>query len=267
MITAIDVGATKTLIAQFSSSHNPVHEVRFETSQDPILFLHELKSHLLKFNDISVIVIGVPGIVSSAGEIIKCGNLNWQNLALKAELAKIYDCPIFIENDANLAALSEINLLKPLPLLGLYLTISTGIGGGIIVGGKLLPGLKQSEPGHIVLKKGFAWAEWEDFASGSAIKKRFNKLARDIESNDEWEIIAENLVEGLCALIPVLQPQIIVFGGGVGKYFHKYEHLLNEKLSRRLPKYINRPKFSEAKHPEEAVLYGCYYYAQHQTQI
>ncbi|HSE29921.1 MAG TPA: ROK family protein [Candidatus Saccharimonadales bacterium] len=267
MVTAIDIGATKTLIAQFDASMNPTHEIRFETNQDSLIFLNELKSHLLKFSHVSVIVAGVPGIVSHDGVILKCGNLPWKNFNLAAELSNIYDCPVFIENDASLAALSEVNLLKPIPVTGLYLTISTGIGGGIIVGGRLLDGLKQSEPGHILIKRDGLWSEWEDFASGSAIKKQFGKLARDIESDEDWQLITENIAEGLYALIPVLQPNVIIFGGGVGKYFDRFEHMLTEKLSKNLPEYISRPKLTEAKHPDEAVLYGCYYYAQHQIQV
>lgn len=267
MITAIDIGGTKTLIAQFGASKEPVHEIRFETNKDQLIFLNELKAHLLKFSNISVITAGVPGIVYN-GVVLRCGNLPWKNFDLKSELKKIYvDCPIFIENDASLAALSEVNLLKPVPAVGLYLTISTGIGGGIVVGGRLLDGLKQSEPGHILIKHGDTWAEWEDFASGSAIKNQYNKLARDINNIEEWQAISENFTEGLCAIVPVLQPNVIVFGGSVGQYFEKFQHLLQEQLDQRLPKYISRPKLVEAKHPDEAVLYGCYYYAQHQTQV
>ncbi|MGH7196189.1 MAG: ROK family protein [Candidatus Saccharimonadales bacterium] len=264
MITAVDVGGTKTLIAQFDKALQPVNELRFATSADPAEFLQELTRQLEQFNSISALSIGVPGVVDDKGTIVRCGNLPWHNLPLKRLLTEHYNCPIYIENDANLAGLAEINALPKTPPLGVYITLGTGIGSGIYVQGRLLPALSPSEAGHMIFWHEDKWQEWEDFASGKAIKQHFNKMAKELHEPQEWQWVAEHLAIGLGAIIPMLQPSVIVFGGGVSTQFEQFQHLLQEQLKRRIPHYISQPELRKAKHPEEAVLYGCYYYATHQ---
>lgn len=263
MITAIDIGATKTLIAQFDATLRPVNEVRFETTQNQVEFFHDLMTHLGRFKDISTIAVGVPGILNDQGVILRCANLPWKQFDLKRVLAQQFRCPVLIDNDARLAGLAEINAISPLPPLGLYLTISTGIGGGVISNGRIINELK-SEPGHMLLNFEGKWQDWEDFASGSAIKEHFGTYAKNLTTAEQWQEVASRLSLGLAALIPVLQPNVIVFGGGVGQYCDKFVPFIFEQLKTKLPSYISIPSLVGAQHPQEAVLYGCYYYAKHQ---
>lgn len=264
MITAVDVGATKTLIAQFSRGKEPINELRFLTPRDSATFLDVLRHHLQQFSDISVLSIGVPGVVSTNGVIERCGVLPWTNFPLKARLSRVYPaCPIHIENDAKMAALAEVNSLSPLPQLGLYITVSTGIGMGIVVNGKLLDAFKQSEPGHMTFLYEGTWQTWQTMASGSNMLKHFGKYAREF-NDQEWQWAVERLTIGLAALIPALQPEVIIFGGSVGDFFTKFGSMLKVQLRKKLPAFVPIPQLKEAQHPTEAVLYGCYYYASHQ---
>jgi glucokinase len=63
------------------------------------------------------------------------------------------------------------------------------------------------------------------------------------------------------AVIPILQPDIIIIGGSMGTYFDKYSKHLLGLLKEKLPAITPCPKFVQAKYPELAVIYGCYYYA------
>lgn len=263
MITAIDIGATKTLIAQFGKTLQPVHEERFETSQDQVEFFNHLMERLQRLTDISTIVVGIAGTLNDKNVIVDCANIAWKNFDLRRALFQQFRCPVLLENDARLAALAEINALRPLPKLGLYLTISTGIGGSVVLNGKLI-GALHNEPGHMMFNFEGQWQAWEDFASGSAFKQHFGHFAQDITNNNEWQEIGSRLSIGLGAVIPTLQPEIIVLGGGVGQYCDNYSHFITEQLRKRLPDFIAIPPIVTAKHPTEAVLYGCYYYAQHQ---
>lgn len=262
MITAVDIGATKTLVAQFDKTLQPINEIRFETPKDQIDFFHQLVETLKRFSQITTIVIGAPGIIGTNGVILRCGNLPWKNFDLRQVIHQQFRCPVFIENDARLAGLAEVNFVNPLPSLGLYLTISTGIGSGVILNGRIIEGLR-SEPGHMVFSFDGNWQVWEDFASGSAIKEHFGRFAKDITDPGDWQEIARRLSVGLSALIPALQPNVIIFGGGVGQYIDSFDHFLTEQLTKRLPSFITLPPIVGAKHPQEAVLYGCYHYAQH----
>ena len=103
--------------------------------------------------------------------------------------------------------------------------------------------------------------EWEQFASGKAIYKHFGKYARDITEKSSWDAIADRISRGFLATIPILQPEVIVIGGSIGTYFPHYAKELDRILDTKLPTHIPTPKLSQAVHPEEAVIYGCYYYA------
>jgi predicted NBD/HSP70 family sugar kinase len=260
MITAVDVGATKVLVAQFGASGRPMGTTRFPTPQKAHDFLEQLFEHLDNLDDISTVVMGVPGIVNTDGVLVRCGNLPWKNVAIKQLLQQRYNVPVHIENDAKLAALAEITSLPTVPHLGVYITVSTGIGGGIIINGAIPPSLRNSEPGHMRLNYAGEWLKWQEFASGTALVKHFGKEAHDFTRETEWAEVAERLSRGLCALIPTLQPDVIVFGGGVGNYFEHFDDLLEEKLAVLEP-YTKIPKLRKARHANEAVLYGCHHYA------
>lgn len=264
MITAVDVGATKVLVAQFGPDGKPQNEVRFPTPPDITDFLTILHEQLAQYSAITSIVMGVPGIITADGVIVRCSNLPWRNFAMKELLSNHYGVPVQIENDAKLAGLAEVNHISPLPQLGLYLTVSTGIGDGIIVNGRIHPALRTSEPGHIRLHFNGEWQQWQHFASGSALVEHFGKEAHQFSREAEWREVADRLSRGLFALIPVLQPDVIIFGGSVGAYFEHFDDILLEKLQPITP-FITIPRLLKAQHPHEAVLYGCYYHATHQN--
>lgn len=262
MITAVDVGATKTLIAQFKDSTTPINRVRFETPQLAPHFIKILNYHLTKLDNITALSIGLAGQISNDGSTIAyCGNLPWRNVPLKKMLTEQYHCPVYLQNDAVMAGLGEINALPTVPNVGYYLSLGTGIGGAVIVDGQLIPALTHGEAGHMPLKTADGWKEWEDIASGSAIVKQFGKLAKDITSAQEWQWVAENLAHGLGPIITTLQPNVIVIGGGVGRYFDNFQGYLAKKLRRHLPEFIAIPHLVRAQHADDAVLYGCYYHA------
>lgn len=264
MITAVDVGATKTLVAQFKKGvMQPLNELRFATPHNPQEFMDELAHHLGTYTELGSITIAVPGIVDDAGIVLRCGRLPWKNVPLKTYLEQTYHVPVGIENDAKLAALAEVNSLPSIPKMGLYITVSTGIGTGIVTHGKLDPALRNSEAGHMHLDFRGKRQTWQDFASGYAIVSHFGKRAEEITAIKDWQEITERLKIGLGALLPAIQPDVVIFGGGVGGSFNKFGHMLTESLREELEPYIKVPDLRQAQHPQEAVIYGCYYYATH----
>lgn len=267
MIVAVDIGGTKTLVASFIDGLHVANEERFPTPQDEHEFITMLGATLQNFGteNADAICVAVPGIIDENGVVLRCGNLPWTNFPLKQRLAENFSCPIYINNDAKLAGLAETHSLAQIPPLSVYVTVSTGIGTGIIVDGRLLQPLAGSEGGHMLLQTPTGFQEWEDFASGKAIYESHGKLARDIQDPHEWHNIVENLALGFQTLIPLLQPNIIIIGGSVGRYFDRFGPLLLETLKSRMPAFIPIPPIVQAQHPDEAVVYGCYYYATHQV--
>lgn len=269
MIIAVDIGGTKTLVASFHGERSVTNEERFPTPKNEHEFLIHLKVALERFDakNAQAICVAAPGIIEDDGTILRCSNLPWKNFELQMLLSQEYSCPVYINNDAKLAGLAETHSLEQIPRMAVYITVSTGIGTGIITHGKLDAALRNSEGGHMVLQGPDGPMPWEKFASGHAIREHFGKKAVDIHDSAEWRDIVERLAVGFEALIPLLQPQVIIVGGSVGTYFERFGHLLGEVLQRRIPEYIDMPQIVQAQHPQEAVLYGCYYYATHQQGI
>jgi glucokinase len=264
MIIAVDTGGTKTLVASFNKKGVLGNQVKFPTPQDKTEYIKALKATLAENyagQTVDAIVVAIPGVIKK-GVVVWCGNLPWTNFNVAAELAGIFgDTPVYIENDAKLAGLSETRFLKTIPAQSLYVTISTGIGTGIIAYGHIDPALHNSEGGHALVEYDGVVQRWESFASGQAIYKTYGKYAHDITSKRTWYQIADRISRGFLAIIPVLQPDLIIIGGSIGTYFDRYGKQLEGLLKEKLPPHIPCPKLIQAKYPELAVIYGCYFYA------
>lgn len=260
----VDTGGTKTLIASFTEDGTLGAQIKFPTppkSSDYVTLLRQTLHDTYGDQKVEAVIVALPGIVRG-GVAVWCNNLKWKNFdagsALKGVLG---DAPILIENDANLAGLAETRVLHSIPPLSLYVTVSTGIGTGIITNGHIDPSLRYSEGGRALVEFDGIVREWESFASGRAIHDAYGKYARDITSKRSWYQIADRISRGFLALIPTLQPDIIIIGGSIGTYFDKYAEQLHNILKEKLPAHIPVPKIVQAQHPEQAVIYGCYYYA------
>jgi glucokinase len=263
MIVTIDTGGTKTLISSFSRNGKMGKSIKFPTPTQPKEYVATLKKMVREnfgHDDVDAIVLALPGIVKD-GVAVWCNNLGWQNFDAHAQLKDLLpNVPFLVENDANLAGLAETRALNPVPVSSLYITISTGIGSGICTNGYIDPGTRYSEAGRALIEYDGKVREWEKFASGHAIVDVYKKFARDITSKRTWRQIADRISRGFLAVVPILQPDVIIIGGSVGTYFDRYSEYLEGILKEHLPPHIACPKIVQAQHPEEAVIYGCYYY-------
>jgi predicted NBD/HSP70 family sugar kinase len=164
-------------------------------------------------------------------------------------------CPVAVENDAKAAGLSEALLITNEFKHILYVTIGTGIGIAYIANGILDTSYGDRGGKAIMLKHYGELKEWESFASGRAIAKRFGKKASDITDPKDWQEIAHDIAQGLNDLIGLFEPDVIVIGGGIGTHFDKYKEFLETDLTKS--KSGLKPALRQAKRPEEAVVYGC----------
>lgn len=260
----VDTGGTKTLVAGFEKDGSISRSVKFPTPKDQTEYVTRLREVLqenFSSEAVEVLVIALPGIVQD-GVAIWCNNLGWKNFDAKAAFTgALGDAPVLVENDANLAGLSETRIIDPLPGSALYITVSTGIGTGVITGGHIDPGLRRSEGGRMQIEFDGVVREWEKFASGKVIYETYGKYARDITSQRTWYEIADRISRGMLAAIPLIQPDVIIIGGSIGTFFGRYGKQLEAILKERLPAHIPCPRLLQAAHPEEAVVYGGYYYA------
>ncbi len=261
MYMGIDIGGTKTLVGALTNE-GVIHEsVKFPTPEKYDDFLVELRKNVesLTTKDFRAGAVAAPGAINRAKGIFEeGGNLTWKDEPLQRDVERITHCPMLIENDANLAGLSEAMLLRDKHAKVLYLTISTGIGGGFIVNQKIEPSMEDIEPGQMMLQRGDAIVKWESLASGKALYARFHQKASEVEDPAIWQAMVKDWTVGFLDLLAITEPDVIVLGGGVGHYLPKYHDLLVAELKKYATPLVPIPPIIQAQRPEEAVVYGCY---------
>lgn len=152
----------------------------------------------------------------------------WSGVAVGPELRDRLGVPVAFETDVNAAALGEGRWGAAAGLdTFCYITVGTGIGGGAIVGDRLVHGLLHPEFGHLPVPHDtsadpFAGSCpyhgdcWEGLAAGPAIERRWGRRGEELAGDAEvWALEARYLALGLVSVISVLSPQRIVLGGGV----------------------------------------------------
>ena len=256
MYLSIDIGGTKTLIALFSKRGRVLKRIKFKTAQGYKTFIAELTANLKPFQKrkIRSVVVAIPGIVQK-NYSFKFGNRNWDKIDLVTPLKNLFKCPLFFENDANLAALYEGHRLAGKTV---FLTFSTGIGGGIVEDNQILPESNAFEPGHKQYSYLGETYEWEDIAAASALENYYHvDLATSLKKKLQLQDIAQRVYLGLPDIVKKYHPDNIVLGGPLGRIFKLYSKYLPTDLEVKL----RRPR-----RPNESVIYGCYLFAKKMEQ-
>jgi fructokinase len=161
------------------------------------------------------------------GHVTTTPKPGWAQTDIAGAIRRGLSVPVAFDTDVNAAALGEHRWGAARGLdTFCYITVGTGIGGGGMVGGKLLHGLLHPEFGHLRVPHDIKADPfpgscpyhgdcWEGLASGTALQARWGKPASELDDDRAWALQARYLALGLVAVISVLSPQRIVIGGGV----------------------------------------------------
>ena len=199
--------------------------------------------------------VGVPGLVDVSSGLVRIApNLHWENVPIRDVLAKYFDCPIYVENEANAAALGEYYFGATRNVKDfIYLSTGIGLGSGIVIGGKLFRGMfgYAGEAGHMTLdvngdlcgcgKRGC----WETFVGPRAVEQRVQRslaagaksILRDMVKGDIKSIVFDDVVKaakmgdqtamdalakvafylgiGIANLVNLFNVEVIVLGGAL----------------------------------------------------
>ena len=196
---------------------------------------------------------GVPGILNKDKTVLlSAPNLEkWEDVFLKEALEKALDVPVHLENDAVLAALGEavFGAGKEKRIVA-YFTVSTGVGGARVVGGRLDESASGLEPGRQVVD-GVHTLEYH--ISGNGIKKRYGKSPEDIEDPAMWEEAARWLAIGVNNAIALWSPEIFVLGGAVMRH-----RIAVADVKRQVEAFGNFPEFPEIVAAQLGDMSGLY---------
>lgn len=248
--------------------------------------------------DIAYCGIGCPGVISSHSGVLEyASNLDFSDLPLAYEVGRRLEMSTYIENDANCAALGEVcaGAAKD-ARSALVVTVGTGIGGGIIIDGKIYSGVNgiAGEIGHMSLFPGGVQCGcgrmgcWEAYASATALKRQTREAMSAHPDSLMWkhastldkvsgktaframregdptaaQVVEQYiyyLAEGLTNCINILQPEVICIGGGVS---HEGDALM-VPLREQVQRYrfgrgnIRHPRIVAAQLSGEAGIIGA----------
>lgn len=301
-VFGVDIGGTTVKIGLFSTAGELLDkwEITTRTDEGGAYILSDIAASVkakmsernIAIEDVQGVGMGVPGPVKDDGTVIKCVNLGWGVFNAADELSKLTGLTVKVGNDANMAALGEMwqgggkgyrNVV--------CVTLGTGVGGGIILDGKMLAGSNGAggEIGHITIdpdetdvcncgKKGCL----EQYASATGIVRMANKLLNETDkpsklrevqyisakeifdaakkgddlSIDLVEELGRRLGFALASVSCVVDPEIFVIGGGVSR---AGEILINttKKYYQQFAFHACRnTKFELAKLGNDAGMYG-----------
>ena len=263
----IDLGGTNIAIGLVDENGKIVHKDSVPTGRErpyneiikdmAMLSLKVIEDAGVDMKDVKSIGIGSPGTPNNKdGVIVYSCNLNFRNVPMREEMQKYVDLPVYIENDANCAALAEsvAGAAKDVEH-SVTITLGTGVGGGIVINNKVYSGFNYaaSELGHTLIvcdgepctcgRRGC----WEAYASATALirqtkeaaqkhpESRINSLVdgdlSKIDAKTSFDAAREDdevgkevvkryikyVAEGIIDVINNLQPAAVVIGGGICK--------------------------------------------------
>lgn len=300
----VDVGGTTCKIGLFETTGTMLEkwEIDTDTSNkgDNILdniakaLIGKMRERGIDADEVQGIGIGIPGPVDKNGFVPFCVNLGWENVDIPGELSKkVYNIKVEAANDANVAALGEMWQGGAKGHLDVVMvTLGTGVGGGVILGGEIVPGAQGAggEIGHMCMNpheteycncghKGCL----EQYSSATGVVRLAKRaLAKDhaetvldnlekitakdvFDAYKEKDIVATGIVQEFAAVLGsalskiscVIDPEIYVIGGGVSRAGQILLDAVKEAFEKEAFGPCKDTKFALATLGNDAGMYGC----------
>ncbi len=260
----IDLGGTNIAVGVVNEAYEIVaqHSVPTEADRPAAEVIADMAAAVetvlgqagLTVADCQSIGIGSPGTCDSCrGVVVRAYNLNWFDVPVCRMLEERFHIPVRLSNDANCAALAETVAGAARGCRNMVLiTLGTGVGGGIIIDGKIYGGMRSAgaEMGHVLLvldgepctcgRRGC----WEAYASATALIRQTKEAAQAhpasllahipeqeitgrtvFDAADQGDTVAENVIARYCVyvaagftdLVNALAPEMILLGGGISR--------------------------------------------------
>lgn len=302
-VICFDVGGTSIKYAVINSSGKILFKEGFPTPKDncgetiPSKIAEKI-NNLSKDFVISSVGISSAGIIDSEkGVIVRADNFQgYSGTHIREKLQLATGLDIFVENDVNAAALGE--MWKGVAIGHenfVCITLGTGIGGALVINGKLVRGVSggAGEIGHIILNENGETCAcgsngcYERYASTSSLIRSYIKKSKEIGieiedingeeimkrvgngeplANEVLEEFMGHLINGIVNVTHLLDPGLIIVGGGISDQGEKFFDKLNKKFNEKVMKfYVGHTSIAQAKLKNDAGLYGACYSALNTT--
>ncbi|WP_278278201.1 ROK family protein [Alkaliphilus peptidifermentans] len=279
----VDLGGTSIKVGLITEEGNIINKVSgpTEVEKGPEGIINKIVDLIdevckltgIKLEAIKAVGVGIPGVSRDDGLVYFATNLFWTNVPIGQSLREKLGLPVYIENDATVAAVAEfIKGGTKGTNNSIFLTLGTGVGGGLIINKKVYSGSHGigTEMGHMVIGKNFYDCNcgnngcWETFVSATAMNKHCIKLLEEgnkstiidkvagerrlinaklifdcaTEEDEVALLVVERMIKylaiGIANLINIFDPEVIAIGGGISGA----GNLLLDKLKKEIVKTI-----------------------------
>lgn len=258
---AIEAGGTKMVLGVFDGALKQLNQISLptttpeETIPQMITYFKEQKVDALGIATFGPVNLRAGS--KNYGSILNTPKLAWQRFPLLNVFEEALEVPCAIDTDVNAAALAESTMGAAKGLLNcLYLTVGTGIGGGLYSEGQLVHGLMHPEWGHVLMSRHeedpmlhgvcpYHPNCAEGFASGPSMQTRWGVPGKDLPGDHRaWELEAYYLGQ-LCAIaLMTVSPEKILLGGGV-MHQESLLPLIREQMLKQVNGYIDSEQLPE----------------------
>ena len=300
MVLGVDVGGTKVAVAAVegvTATHAAEHPT-VTVSADALLdgVEHVVRDVIAAAGEPEAIGVGVPSQIEFAtGTVETSVNIPLMGVPLREELGRRFGMPVFVDNDANCAALAEAHIVGESHLV--MLTLGTGVGGGVVIDGLTFRGAHGlgAELGHIAVNPDGPPCPGncpnrgclESYCSGQALERDATELATDkpdsalaermgsdgkvsgrelVAAADDGDsdalLLMENFARmlgiGIANYVNVFEPQRLAIGGGLSRASHLFlERAVQEAGARALPALWKRVSVALAEGGADAGVIGA----------
>jgi glucokinase len=270
---AIDIGGTKFSLARFDGNRMLQRETRpTHRAGGPSAMLTEIENITRAWPKFDRCGIGFGGPVDFANQRVALSThvAGWNDFPLVERISEMFGVPTIVDNDANVGALGEAVYgagRDHLPMF--YMTLSTGIGGGIVLAdGSIYRGADSwaGEIGHLTIRPDGpeclcgARGCFERLCSGLWLERDHGKPAHELFHDPKFVAsYVIDLAQGLKCAIMLLNPARIIIGGGIGKAGEPLFAPLRAELRKQITTWSRaRQEVVPAKLGDDSVLWGAY---------
>ncbi|MBO0411499.1 ROK family protein [Enterococcus hulanensis] len=260
MYGGIEAGGTKFVCAVSDEDQTILDRISIPTTQP-----EETLAAVFDFFDqytLSAMGIGSFGPIGideekeNYGYILATPKAGWADYDFLSKMKSHYDIPIFWTTDVNAAAYGEIKKGAAKSKTScVYLTVGTGIGGGIVVNNKIFSGIGHPEMGHIHVKRHpkddylgacpYHGDCLEGIAAGPSLEARTGIKGQEMpDDHPVWDIQAYYIAQALVNYTLILAPEMFVLGGGVMNQDHLLQKI-RQSFKKQMAGYMETPELNE----------------------
>ncbi|MEG0767944.1 MAG: ROK family protein [Clostridia bacterium] len=259
MLAGVDIGGTTVKIGLVDSERGLLQHTQIPSTTDPKDMAQRIAQAVTALpQDVQAVGIGTAGRVDPTTGYVTAGNLNWYGVPLRTLLADALKKPVWIDNDAQAALMAEWCFGACQEVKNaIYLTFGTGIGGAMLLDGRLYRGWNNGggELGHFVTHaRGFLCecgmqGCYECYASATALSRMAEgrparevidaAKAGDVAMCAVFQQYVEEIAMGLCGINMIFAPEMIVLGGGISAAGEFLREAVWMAMRRMMP---NRPE-------------------------